>query len=450
MPIKSGAPLSSIRSADGAVSLEDFYALPWSGKFMFLPTRMPWPADSINVILPLIPWTGKKPLRPADWLAKFRRVEQMTWVPGEPEVIEGRLLFESGWEHHLGKRCLNTYRPPTIALGDASLAGPWIKHVEFVYPDDSEHIQDWFAYKTQNPGRKINHGLLLGGFFGIGKDTILAPVREAVGTWNVKDITPDMLTETFTPFTPTVILRVNEARDLGDSERFSRYALYEKLKIYAAAPPEALRHHEKYMPATYVLNVLGLIVTTNHQLDGFYLPAGDRRYYVAWSPRNEGDLSPEYFTGLWRWIYEEGGAGHVAAYLRLRDVSKFDPKAPPPKTEAFRDIVHAGHAPEDTDLDDVLDGLKRPAVCSLNTIVTHEAAARMEWLLDRKLRRTIPHRMERCGYVPVRNPNSKQGLWTISERRVTIYGRTDLKPGRSVERRPKLSSWAYQKTAGNS
>ena len=49
----------------------------------------------------------------------------------------------------------------------------------------------------------------------------------------------------------------------------------------------------------------------------------------------------------------------------------------------------------------------------------------MEWLLDRKLRRTVPHRMERCGSV--RNPNSKQGLWTISDRRVTLYARADLK-----------------------
>ena len=142
MPIlKSGAPLSSIRSADGAISLEDFYAIPWTTKCMFMPTRTPWPADSINMILPPIPWAGKKPLRPADWLAKFRRVEQMSWVPGEPEVIEGRLLYESGWRDRPGAKCLNVYFPPTIVLGDPAKAGKWVDHIRLVYPNDHEHSE---------------------------------------------------------------------------------------------------------------------------------------------------------------------------------------------------------------------------------------------------------------------------------------------------------------------
>ena len=54
----------------------------------------------------------------------------MTWAPGEPEIIEGRLIFEGGWKDHPGARCLNLYRPPTIVLGDPAKAGPWIKHVK--------------------------------------------------------------------------------------------------------------------------------------------------------------------------------------------------------------------------------------------------------------------------------------------------------------------------------
>jgi len=43
---------------------------------------------------------------------------------------------------------------------------------------------------VQFPAEKINHGLLLGGAPGIGKDTILAPVRQAVGEWNFQEATP--------------------------------------------------------------------------------------------------------------------------------------------------------------------------------------------------------------------------------------------------------------------
>ena len=156
--------------------------------------------------------------------------------------------------------------------------------------------------------------------------------------------------------------------------------------------------------------MLGLIITTNHKTDGVYLPTDDRRTYVAWSPRTKEEFAAGYFTGFWHWLRYEGGAGHVAAYLMQRDLSAFDPHAPPRQTAAFLDIVHAGHAPEDTDLDNALDELERPAVCSLVTIAATNAGAAMEWLFDRKSRRAMPHRMERCGYVVCRNPNSERGI----------------------------------------
>jgi hypothetical protein len=50
----------------------------------------------------------------------------------------------------------------------------------------------------------------------------------------------------------------------------------------------------------------------------------------------------------------------------------------------------------------------------------------MVWLADRKNRRVIPHRMEVCGYVPVRNDSAKDGLWVIGGKRVAIYARKVL------------------------
>ena len=47
--------------------------------------------------------------------------------------------------------------------------------------------------------------------------------------------------------------------------------------------------------------------------------------------------------------------------------------------------------------------------------------------MDRKNRRTIPHRLESCGYVPVRNPDRPaDGLWTVSGKRQAIYARKEL------------------------
>ena len=49
---------------------------------------------------------------------------------------------------------------------------------------------------------------------------------------------------TFNPFVKSVILRVNEVRDLGDINRF---ALYDRMKIYTASPPEVLQVNEKHL-----------------------------------------------------------------------------------------------------------------------------------------------------------------------------------------------------------
>ena len=60
-------------------------------------------------------------------------------------------------------------------------------------------------------------------------------------------------------------------------------------------------------------------------------------------------LCVDDFPALWAW-YETGGLAHEGAYIRALDISSFDPKAPPPKTRAFWDIVAANHAPKNGDL----------------------------------------------------------------------------------------------------
>jgi hypothetical protein len=453
-PIRPGATPTSIRSADGAIGLEDFYAVPSTSRFMFTPTRELWPADAVNSILPAIPTPRKLngkfvTIKPATWLKQNRRVEQTSWAPGEPEIIEGRLISEGGWRDHPGARCLNLYRPPAPIVGDAAQAGRWLEHVARVYPgDDGEHAADWLAQRVQRPGVKPNHALLLGGAPGIGKDTILAPVRLAVGPWNFKDISPDNLMNPFTPHVRAVIMRINEAHDLGDSERLNRFKLYERTKIYAASPPEVLLCNEKFLPSYYVPNAVGLVVTTNHKNDGVYLPDDDRRHYVAWSPVKKEDLPAGYFDDLWDWL-NGGGAGHVAAYLAQRDLSKFNAYAPPPLTAAFYDIVNAGRSPEDAQLADALDELLRPNICSLEIITTSKIGAALEFLHELRFRRALPHRMERCGYVSCRNPNAEDGLWRVNGRRQVLYAKAGLSPDEQL-RAAADYVLKMTKTTGNS
>ena len=257
----------------------------------------------------------------------------------------------------------------------------------------------------------------------LGKDTLLEPVKSAVGPWNFTEVSPTTLLGRFNGFVQSVILRISEARDLGDVNRFS---FYDHLKTYAASPPDVHRVDQKHLREYSVPNVCGVIVTTNHR-DGLYLPADDRRHYVAWSERTKEDFASDYWTRFYRWC-GSGGTGHVAAYLSSYDLSRFDPKAPPPKTPAFWAVVDANRAPEDADLADALDRLENPDVVTISQLAAGVPSDFSAWLSDRKNTKAIRHRLETAGYLAVPNTAAKDRLWRIEGRRQVVYAKHALTP----------------------
>jgi hypothetical protein len=432
-------PLTDIKSDDGTKCLGDFYAAPSFNQLFYMPTRDLWSRESVNAILPSVP-VGKKngkivTIKPVTWLFRHRCVEQVTWAPGLPAIIMDRFILDGGWKDHSGARCLNTYRPPPTIVGDAEQATPWIEHMQLLYPEEADEIMDWMAHKVQHPEIKINHVVTMGGSPGIGKDWLMQALKLAIGTWNFQEVSPADLLAPYNPFAKTVVLRMNEAHDLGESDRANRYALYERLKVYAAAPPDVLACVDKYIRRHYVPNVLGLIVTTNHK-DGIYLPPDDRRYLVAWANHTKERFDKEFWDKKWQWMLHKGGAHHVAAYLAKRELSGFNPYATPRATAAFFEAVNVSQPQEDAELADVLDDMEknekdqpcRPIVCSLFSIATSPRGAALEWLLDRRHRRSIPHRLARCGYIYCRNPDTEDGLWRIDGRRQTLYVKITLTP----------------------
>lgn len=411
---------------DRPVSLDDFRAYMPDHRYIFMPTRDLWPASSVDARVEWPQGAKGKDMRPSAWLDRHRAVEQMTWAPGLPMLIEHKLIDAGGWIDHAGCTTFNLYRPPALKHGDPGKAGAWLEHVKRVYPDDAEHIIHWLAHRVQRPGEKINHALVLGGRQGIGKDTILEPVKHAVGPWNFDEVSPSVLLGRFNGFIKSVILRISEARDLGDVDRF---AFYDHTKVYTAAPPDVIRCDEKHTREYPVPNVCGVIITTNHKSNGLFLPADDRRHYVAWSDLDRERFSPEYWNMLWGW-YGSGGIGHVAAYLASLDLSGFDAKAPPPKTEAFWHVVNSNRSPEESEVADVLDGMEWPAALTIDMLV-QRADAKMgctfgDWLKDRRNSRQIPHRLEAAGYEPVRNPSAKDGLFVVNAKRQVIYAKSTL------------------------
>ena len=427
------------RKKKSGYTVEDFTSFLPQKNYTMLLTGNGWPASSVNSQVPSIvkldskgkpvfkkdengnPTNKKERVSATTWLDQHRPIADVVWAPGEPPFIEDKLLSKGGWIPAPGKVAHNSYYPPIVRLGDAGKAGRWIDLVKRVYPEHRIHLINYFAFKVQHPDQKINHAVMLGGPPGIGKDTMLEPVRHGVGPWNFIEIAPSDLFRSFNSHVKCVMLRISEAHDLGDQ---TRYMFYNRMKTMAATPPETIRCEEKYMHPYYVLNVGGIILTTNHLLDGIHLPEDDRRHYIAWSNLTKEDFENGYWSDLWQW-YEDGGIGHVVAYLHQRDLSDFDAKAPPERTKAFWDIVGANRAPEEAELSDVFDKLKADAV-TLGDIVDAADYDLRQWLEDRKNRRTIPHRLASCGYVMVRNDVAKDGHWVVDGKRGVVYAKATL------------------------
>ena len=124
---------------------------------------------------------------------------------------------------------------------------------------------------VENANVKLNHALVLGGNFGIGKDTLLEPVVRAVGSWNCHEISPTTLLATFTAFNKSVILRISEARGTGE---LNIYSFYEHSKAIIATPPNVLRVNAKFVPEYHIPNIVGVVITTNFKTNGMFLPPG--------------------------------------------------------------------------------------------------------------------------------------------------------------------------------
>jgi Family of unknown function (DUF5906) len=431
-PQADGVKPASIRHKSGKAQplpISDFIAHSPDHSYIYRPTGEPWTSTAVNArVLPVPIGRGLKALPANVWLDRNDAVEQRTWAPGEPQVIEDRLVAEAGFFPKLGARVFNLYKPPQIIPATSRDIRFWRDHLHALWPDQADHIQCWFAHRTQRPGEKINHALVLGGEQGVGKDAIIEPLKRAIGSWNFHEISPQEAMGSFNEWRQSVVLRISEGKDLGDTDRFT---LYEATKTLIAAPPDTLRVNPKFVKPYYVLNVVGVIITTNHKVGGIFLPSDDRRHYVAWTPLERSAFDEAHWKKYWAWL-EAGGAAAVADYLRALDLSRFNPKAPPLRTQAFYEMVNAMRSEKESEMDDILETLERPKALTVSAIISrarslgrHEFA---QWLRDgvKNARQTALF-LEDCGYRRLSNPHDTKGRWRIDgERTAAVYVRKNM------------------------
>ena len=239
---------------------------------------------------------------------------------------------------------------PAAKAGDVS---KWLEHVERMVPEqfEREHLLNALAHKVQFPAHKINHAILMGGNHGSGKDTLFAPFFWAIGGDAKANCSLVKNEDLSSQWGYALECEVMEIAELRQAEAKDRRALENTLKPIIAAPPELLMVNRKGLHPYMALNRVFVIAFSNERV-AISLPSEDRRWFVIWCAAPK--LSEAHAVSLWNWYQHRGGFEAVAHYLHARDVSDWNPNAPPPMTEAKAIMVEHGMSTAESFLVDQL------------------------------------------------------------------------------------------------
>lgn len=256
-----------------------------------------------------------------------RRVHNERFIPGmKDEVVT---IDKVDW--------LNTWIQPSVKPSKGT-AKPILDHILYLCNGNTEyaaHITNWLAYAYQNPGKKINHALLvISEQQGVGKDTMALAMSRLLGEENCPFIEDDAISDGRNEFMKRAQLVVVPEIMCGDRRDVAN-------KMKPLITQATTRINEKNVKPYFTPNLANIVMFSNHE-NAAYIEDKDRRHFVIIckeAPRDEA-----YYDTLYEYIEGDGIAG-FAWFLQNRDLSSFNPKANAPDTEhkdTVRNATKAG------------------------------------------------------------------------------------------------------------
>lgn len=243
-----------------------------------------------------------------------------------------------------GRWALNSWRSfdRSLAIDDLEAAGIslFLRHIEYLFGEDSNRFLDWLAHIEQRPGVLPHTAWLhIAQRFGTGRNW-LASVLSRVWSGSVAasfDLV-GMLKSGFNgSLSRKVLAIVDEIREGG---RDSQWEHSEKLKSLITEETRAV--NPKFGRQTVEFNSCRWLMFSNH-LSAIPLERGDRRIEVVHldaPPRSAG-----YYMTLYNALADKVFIAAVATYLAQRDISNFNPGAHAEFTDAKRSAAMASQTP---------------------------------------------------------------------------------------------------------
>jgi hypothetical protein len=218
--IRGSCPRTWERASGSGIQLSDFWAYMPMHNYIYAPTRALWPAGSINSRIPPVKSGANDEIEASSWIDKNRPVEQMTWVPGLPESSRtGYSTKAGGSTGPAFAASTNTSRRQSFqAMRIAPIVGLPICGSSIPTTPNTSLAGSRIA----SSGR-TRRSIMLSCSAAApvsARIPLLEPVKHAIGPWNFQEALPAQVLGRFNGFLKSVILRINEAHDLGEFDRF--------------------------------------------------------------------------------------------------------------------------------------------------------------------------------------------------------------------------------------
>lgn len=274
----------------------------------------------------------RKPYAIAGLRNQFGNDEVKMWLSSDKRrcVHEEQIVFDPS--RKAGPECINLYG----GLDMVPIAGncqPIKDLLLHLVADDFtvyDWILDWIAYPLQNPGAKLPTSVIMHGDEGSGKNLFWEVVRDIYGEYGTI-VGQDQLEDKFNDWLSRQLFII------GDEVLSRQEMRHLKGKLKAMISGKEIKINTKMMPVRSEANHVNLVFLSN-ELQPNALDASDRRYCVVWTP-------PKLGLDFYRAVAQCRDKGGKEAFLHdmlARDLSKFDPFAPPPGTSAKNDLIDLG------------------------------------------------------------------------------------------------------------
>lgn len=399
----------------GEVPIENFVFYGPGNNYIYRPTSSYWIAPAVDAAVSPVNENGLI-IKASVWLQDNQLATSIACEPKiDVDYLRGHNCVQGEIVEDQTGSIFNTYRRPTIELGDARLAHPFVNHVRKVFDKegDADQFLNYMAHRVQKPWEKPRFALLIAGGQGVGKDTAVEFCVPAIGSWNVASIDPSAFEYSYNEYAAATLVRISEAANLGD---MSRWIFNERTKVLIAGSPDTCLVNPKYGQKFSVRMFCGVIITTNHLATGIYIPEDDRRYDVIEAATMEEigladhQERKQYFVDLWDW-WLNGGKNHIAAFLHERDISNFSASNGQRKTQAHESVVKAG-LEQNGWFYDILEQLGKPKFISCPMVrqlaaVNEEIDINKQGAFIGRLRAAVKD----SGYFKYNNPHSRDGRW---------------------------------------